>query len=56
MRVPIENGLGFHQPGYQILLSSLQLTGTSFNELFKIYFISKLPEAVSSSPQKTRYT
>jgi hypothetical protein len=30
MRVPIENGLGFHQPGYQILLSSLPLIGTAF--------------------------
>ena len=28
MRVPIENGLGFNQPGYQILLSSLLLIGT----------------------------
>ena len=35
MRVPIENGLGFNQPGYQILLSSLLLIGTELSVLVK---------------------
>ena len=54
MRVPIENGLGFCQPGYQILLSSLLLIGTEVVELVKErQRISSFPVAVSSSPQKT---
>jgi hypothetical protein len=38
MRVPIENGSGLGQPGYQILLSSLPLIGTEF-KLFKELYL-----------------
>jgi hypothetical protein len=51
MRVPIENGSGFINQ-VSDLLSSLPLNGTEFKIYLKNYFISKLPEAVSSSPQK----
>ena len=54
MRVPIENGLGFiNQVSDFIKLPAAYRTTFI---IFLYYRISNLPDAVSSSPQKTLYT
>jgi len=54
MRVPIENGLGFINQVSDFIKLPAAYWIFFIYFIAKPYRISKLPEAVSSSPQKTR--